>query len=312
MPPDVFVRLSAEEVATRCRSPRFRAGAFNASGRTVQPARVVRGLRKLILEKGVRVFEATPVTAIEPGRTVRLRTPGGAVTADQAVLALNAWSHGIPRFRRSVIPRASHTILTEPAPEALAAIGWTGDEGLGDFRATLHYLRTTPDGRIAFGAGTGTAASHIGGRLEDDPVWRRRLEADLHAWFPAFRGVGIEAVWGGPIDVSPHHVPFFGSAWGGNVHFGMGFTGGGVCPSVLAGRVLSALVLGRSDAYSRSPLVGYRPGRFPPEPFLSLGVRLVLEAIVGTDDAWDEGRRANPAVEFLSRLPRRLGYEIGH
>ncbi len=312
VPDDVFVRLSPVEVAARCRSPRFRGGAFNARGTTVQPARLARGLRRLILESGVPVHERTPVTALQRGTRVRLETPRGSVTADQAVLAVNAWSHGIREFRRAIVPRASHIVLTEPAPDALAAIGWTGGEGIGDFRASLHYLRTTPDGRIAFGAGTGTSASHVGRRLEEDPVWRRRLEADLRAWFPEFRGVGIEAMWGGPIDVSAYHLPFFGSTAGGNVHYGMGFTGGGVGPSVLGGRILSALALGVSNEFSRSPLVGYRPRRFPPEPLLSLGVRLVLEAIVRTDDAWDEGRRANPALEFLARLPRRIGYHIGH
>lgn len=312
VPADVFVRLSPSEVAARCRSPKFRGGALNARGTTVQPARVARGLRKLLLEQGVRVHEGTPVMSIEPGPAVRLQVPGATVTADQVVLALNAWSHQIPRFRRSIIPRASHIVLTEPAPERLASIGWTGGEGLGDFRATLHYVRTTPDGRIAFGAGTGTSASHVGRRMEEDPVWRRRLEADLHAWFPEFRGVGIEAAWGGPIDVSPHHIPFFGSAWGGNVHFGMGFTGGGVGPSGLGGRILAALSLGQRDEYSALPLVGHRPRSFPPEPFLSVGARLVLKAIVRTDDAWDQGRRANPAVELVARLPRKMGYQIGH
>ncbi len=312
VPSDVFVRLSPAEVAERCRSPRFRAGAFNAGGLTVQPARLARGLRKLLLDRGVRVHEGTPVTAIEPGNLVRLRTPNGAVTAAQVVLGLNAWSQGIAQFRRAIIPRASHIILTEPAPDRLREIGWTGGEGLGDFRATLHYLRTTPDGRIAFGAGTGTSASHVGRRLEEDPSWRRRLEADLCAWFPEFRGVGVETMWGGPIDVSAHHVPFFGSTWGGNVHFGMGFTGGGVGPTVLAGKILAALALGRSDDYTRSALVGYRPRNFPPEPFLSLGTRLVLAAIVRTDDAWDRGKRANPALEFVSHLPRKLGYHLGH
>lgn len=312
VPPDLYVRLSPAEVAARCRSPKFRAGAFNARGLTVQPARVARGLRRLVLGRGVRVHEGTPVTAIEPGSPVRLRTPDGAVTAEQAVLGLNAWSHGIAQFRRAIIPRASHIVLTEPAPERLEEIGWTGDEGLGDFRATLHYLRTTPDGRIAFGAATATSASRVGRRLEEDPFWRRKLESDLHAWFPQLRGVGIDAVWGGPIDVSAHHVPFFGSTWGGNVHYGMGFTGGGVGPTVLGGRILSALALGKRDDYARSPLVGYRPRNFPPEPFLSVGTRLVLEAIVRTDDAWDQGRRANRVLELVSHLPRKLGYELGH
>lgn len=311
-PAEQFELLSASEVADRCRSPRFRAGVLYTRGATVQPARLARGLRALVLEKGVRIHEGSPVEAIEGGTPVRIVTRGGEVTAEQAVLGLNAWSNQIPEFRRSIIPRASHIVLTEPAPECLDRLGWTGGEGIGDFRATVHYLRTTPDGRIAFGAGTGTPGRAADSRISNDPFWYRRLEATLRDWFPEFRDVGIAAAWGGPIDVGAHHVPFFGSMWGGNVHYGMGFTGGGVGPSVLAGQILSSLVLGRRDEFASLALVGLRSRRFPPEPLLSVGARLTLEAILRTDDAWQAGRSGNPVFRGLARLPRRLGYNLGH
>jgi glycine/D-amino acid oxidase-like deaminating enzyme len=311
-PADQFQMLSASEVADRCRSSQFRAGVLQTRGATVQPARLARGLRALVLDMGVRIYEGTPVDVIEGGTPVRIATRGGEVTADQAVLGVNAWSNQIPRFRRSIIPRASHIVLTEPAPEHLREMGWTGGEGIGDLRATLHYLRTTPDGRIAFGAGTGSSGRRIDGRMSNDPSWYARIEATLRRWFPEFRDVGIDAVWGGPIDVSAHHVPFFGSMWGGNVHYGMGFTGGGVGPCVLGGQILSSLVLGRHDEFSSLSLVGFRSKRFPPEPLLSIGARLTLEAILRTDDAWEAGRSGNPVLKTMARLPRRFGFNLGH
>ncbi|MEE8473901.1 MAG: FAD-binding oxidoreductase [Myxococcota bacterium] len=311
-PGDLYKMLSASEVADRCRSPQFRAGALQTRGATVQPARLARGLRALLLDAGVRIYEGTPVDRIRSGAAVELVTRGGAVTADQAVLGLNAWSNQIPEFRRSIIPRASHIVLTEPAPDRLHEMGWTGGEGVGDLRATLNYLRTTPDGRIAFGAATATPGRGADGRMSNDATWYRRLEERLHRWFPEFRGVGIDSSWGGPIDVSAHHVPFFGSLWGGNVHFGMGFTGGGVGPCVLGGQILASLVLGRKDEFSSLPLVGLRSKRFPPEPLLTLGARLTLEAILRTDDAWEAGKSGNRLLQMLARLPRRLGYNLGH
>jgi glycine/D-amino acid oxidase-like deaminating enzyme len=311
-PRDLLQWLSASEVADRCQSPRFRAGVLQTKGATVQPARLARGLRALVLDQGVRIYEGTPVERIEGGTPVKIVTRGGEVVADHAVLGLNAWSNQIPEFRRSIIPRASHIVLTEPAPECLEKMGWTGGEGIGDFRATVHYLRTTPDGRIAFGAGTGTPARSVNAKISNDPAWCRRLETTLREWFPEFRDVGIDAVWGGPIDLGAHHVPFFGSMWGGNVHYGMGFTGGGVGPCVLAGQILSSLALGRQDEFSSLALVGLRSKRFPPEPLLSVGAKLTLAAILRTDDAWEAGRSGNPVLELMARLPRRLGYNLGH
>lgn len=311
-PAELYEMLSASEVAERCHSPLFRAGVLQTRGATVQPARLARGLRSLVLDLGVRIFEATPVETIAGGATIKIVTPDGEIAAEQAVLGLNAWSNQIPEFRRSIIPRSSHIILTEPAPERLRELGWTGGEALGDFRATLHYLRTTPDGRIAFGGATATPSRGVDHRMSHDGTWYRRLEATLHDWFPAFRDVGIDSVWGGPIDVSAHHVPFFGSIWGGNVHFGMGFAGGGVGPCVLGGQILSSLVLGRKDEFSSLPLVGFRSKRFPPEPFLSLGARLTLEAILRTDDNLEAGRSVHPLIGAFARMPRRLGYNLGH
>ncbi|MBW2390059.1 MAG: FAD-dependent oxidoreductase, partial [Deltaproteobacteria bacterium] len=227
--------------------------------------------RALVLDAGVCIYEGTPVEQIRGGSPVKIVTRGGEVEAEQVVLGLNAWSNQLPGFRRSIIPRASHIVLTEPAPERLQQMGWTGGEGIGDFRATLSYLRTTPDGRIAFGAATATPGSGTDGRMSNDAGWYRRLEATLRRWFPEFRDVGIDSVWGGPIDVSAHHIPFFGSILGGNVHFGMGFTGGGVGPCVLGGQILTSLVLGRKDEFSSLPLVGFRSKRFPPEPLLYVG-----------------------------------------
>jgi glycine/D-amino acid oxidase-like deaminating enzyme len=311
-PSDLYRMLSASEVADRCRSPQFRAGVLQTRGATVQPARLARGLRALVLDAGVRIYEGTPVEQIRGGTPIEITTRGGQVTADQAVLGLNAWSNQLPGFRRSIIPRASHIVLTEPAPERLREMGWTGGEGVGDLRATLNYLRTTPDGRLAFGAATATPGRGADGRMSNDAAWYRRLEARLERWFPEFRGVGIDATWGGPIDVSAHHVPFFGSMWGGNVHYGMGFTGGGVGPCILGGQILSSLALGRRDEFSSLPLVGFRSKRFPPQPFLTIGARVTLEAILRTDEAWEAGRSGNRLLEALARLPRRLGYNLGH
>ena len=50
---DRLVPLSADEVAARVRSPVFRDGAFMPGAATVQPATLARGLRRVLLERGV-------------------------------------------------------------------------------------------------------------------------------------------------------------------------------------------------------------------------------------------------------------------
>ncbi|TMK85624.1 MAG: FAD-dependent oxidoreductase, partial [Actinobacteria bacterium] len=291
--------LTPPDVQRLCRSPVFRGGILVERAATVQPARLARGLRRVILEQGVRVYERTPVRRFRGGRSVEAETPGGRIRAGQAVLGVNAWASQWRQFRRLILPRASYIVLTAPAPRRLEEIGWTGGQGIYDFRTSLHYLRTTPDGRIAFGgassrAGLGTG---MGRRLHYDPASVEKLTGDLGRMFPEFADVGIDAAWGGPIDVSPLHVPFFGTLPSGTVHYGLGYTGGGVGPCHLGGKILSGMVTRADDEYTRLPLVGLEPKPFPPEPLLSIGALLTHEAIVRRDDAQDRELLPNPLID---------------
>src|SRR5205823_5975831 len=81
------VPLSRQEVAQRCRSPVFRGGVFFRDGANVQPALLVRALRRAVLAEGVGLHEGSPVVAVEDGA---VRTPRGRLRAPEIVLATNA------------------------------------------------------------------------------------------------------------------------------------------------------------------------------------------------------------------------------
>jgi glycine/D-amino acid oxidase-like deaminating enzyme len=309
-----FVELDVDAVRARCDSPVFRAGLFQPEGVILQPARLALGLRRELLTRGVRIHERSPVARFAAGPPVRVETTAGAtVEAAHGVLALGAWTSAVKRFHRAIVPRGTSIVLTRPAPERLDELGWTGGEGIGDWRTALHYLRTTPDGRIAFGAAGAAAGlgTGLGPRLRYDPPTMVKLVDDFVRFFPSWRGVGFEAAWGGPMDVTALHLPFFGTFPGGALHHGAGYTGGGVGPSHLGGEILSGLVLGIEDETTTLPLVYHEPASFPPEPLLSVGAAIAQAAIVRKDEAEDRGRRADPISNFLARLPRRMGYEIG-
>ncbi|HXH28295.1 MAG TPA: FAD-binding oxidoreductase, partial [Candidatus Polarisedimenticolia bacterium] len=182
-----------------------------------------------------------------------------------------------------------------------------------DMRSTLRYLRTTPDGRIALGVGgePGAWNGRVDGRFRTEETGTRHAVEAIHRFFPSFRDVPIEARWGGPIDVAGTHTPYAGTLSGGHVHYALGYTGNGVAPSHLFGRILASRVLGVENDLTRLPFVDMEPKRFPPEPLRSLGIALANEATVRRDDALDAGRRPNALVDFVARLPRRLGYHLG-
>ena len=341
---DRLVSLSATEVRSRVDSPVFRAGVFMPGAATIQPAVLARGLRRVLLERGVVIAEGTRVTEIDghrPGpfgalgagrrraparrggagglRPVRVRTTSavgdGEVLAASAVVALNAWAAAWPWYGRRLVTWSSYIVLTEPIPDRLADIGWTGGEGVADARFTLHYLRTTPDGRIALGGGGGRAGfgGRIGAAFTDDLGDVRRAAAGLRRLFPSLSGVRIDDAWGGPIDISADHLPWFGSVPRRPIHHGHGYSGNGVGPAVVGGRILAArAVEALDDPALALPIADGRPPRpFPPEPARYVGARLIREAAVRRETREELGRDPGRLTRELSRLPRRLGYHLG-
>ena len=253
--PDRWRPLTRDQVAGYARSPVFREGAFMPGAATVQPAALARGLRRVALDRGVVIHERTRVEHFSDRLVKTSSAEGdGVVVADQIVVALNAWAAAWPQFGRRLVTWSSYVVLTEPIPDRLAEIGWTGGEGIADSRFTLHYGRTTPDGRIALGGGGGRAGfgGRIGRAFTSDEGSARRAAEGLRRWFPGLAGVRIEDAWGGPIDVDDSHRPWFGTL-GERVHFGLGYSGNGVAPSALAAGSSPRSRSGRTDEMDEPP-----------------------------------------------------------
>jgi len=312
--PEQAVPLDAEEVARHCRSPVFRRGVLFRDGATVQPARLVRALRAAAVDAGVLVHEQTPVTRVRPaGGGVEVVTASGTIRADAAVVAAGAWMSGWRPIANRVTNMGSWVVLTEPAPDALARIGWTGGEAITDGRTFLHYFRTTPDGRVLMGAGAGRLGygGTVDARFFADAEAGRRAEAGLRRLLPGLSGARVERSWGGPIDVASDRLPFFGTVPGTRIHHGIGYTGNGVGPSWLGGRILARLALGVADELTALPLVNRNVRPLPPEPIKRLGGGLVRGAALRAEEAEQAGRSPALPLRAIAALPRLVGLRVG-
>ena len=302
------VTLTRDEVLAHCRSPLFLGGSSQRLNATVQPARLALGLRTRMLQRGVRVYERTEATRLH--RDGDVETRHGRVRAGAAVLAVNSATTSFAGYRLSHAVASSHIVLTEPVPDVLEELGWTGGEAIVDSRTLVHYMRTTADDRIAFGWGGGTMGfgARRSARLELDPDVVRRTRESLVRFFPGLEGRRVTHAWGGPIDVSPTHLPIFGSR--GRVHHGFGFTGNGVGPTYLGGEILSRLALDRRDERTALALVEPPRKLFPPEPFRYVGGSLIRQALLRKDASEDRGSEPDALTRFVAALPHRLGLHL--
>jgi glycine/D-amino acid oxidase-like deaminating enzyme len=308
---DSVRRLSGPEVRARCDSPLFTGGIEAVVGATVHPARLAFGLRERLLARGVAIHERSRVRALE-GAVARTED-GARVRAGAAAVAAGPAVGALPPLRDRLTVASSHIVLTEPVPDVVEALGWTGGEAISDGRTLLHYLRTTPDGRILFGwaGGRMAAGARPRGRMEVDPEVIARAREDLVRFFPALRDRRVEHAWGGPIDVSPTHLPVVTTLPGGRAHAAFGYTGNGVGPSHLAGRALAALALERRDDPAASlAIVGPPPPRVPPEPLRIAGAAAIRHALVAKEAAEQDGRHPNPVARALAALPAKMGMHI--
>ncbi len=300
-----FELWEPETVKRRSGSERHIAGVFEPTGASVQPALLARGLRRAALSMGVRIYERTPMMSLHRGRPPRVVAPRGILTAEKVVIAMNAWATMFPELRRTIVVISSDIVATRPMPERLAASGWNDGMCISDSRTLVNYYRPTTDGRIAFGTGGGRLS--FGNRVDrrfDGPSPRAaEVEAYFRRIYPDFGDVPIATSWTGPIDRSLSGLPFFGRLDGrDDLLYGLGFSGNGVGPTSVGGRILASLALGAKDEWSECGLVRGGVGLFPREPVRYVGGRMVIAANRHKERLEDEGREPGPLTVRLAGL----------
>ena len=298
-------KIDLDEVRAIADSPRFVSGCYGADSAIVQPARLARGLRRVALQRGVRIFERTPMTSLERSRPAVVRTPHAAVKAVQIVLTTGAWAAGWSGFRRSFGVIVDQVVATEPIPQLLREIRWRSQVGIGDGRELLYYLRPTDDGRIVIGGGA--LGVVFGGRADGRVVTHDRRVAEAAArgltWmFPQLEGVRFTHAWGGPIDQTATFLPFFRTLEPGNVHAGLSFSGHGLSQTMVGGRILASLVQGLDDEWTSMPVVGPE-AKTPPEPLRYPAVWLSSRALELGDRREEAGQSRGALLDAVGHAP---------
>lgn len=301
--------LDRDEVRAEVASPTYLGGLWDADRTALlDPAKLAWGLRRVALDRGVRIHEHTRVTGVAAdGAALRATTVGGAdavpgaVRAARAALATNAFPPLLRRLRAWTVPVYDYALMTEPlSPAQRDAIGWRNRQGLADTANQFHYYRLTADNRILFGGYD--AVYHYGNRvapeLERREATYRTLAAHFFDTFPQLEGLRFSHRWGGVIDTCTRFCAFFGTAHSGRLAYAAGYTGLGVGATRFAARVTLDLLAGADTPLTRLDLVRRKPLPFPPEPFRAAGINLTRWSLARADAR--DGRR-NLWLRILDR-----------
>lgn len=285
---------------------------FDANCARVHPAKLVRGLARVVEASGVTLFEQSEVRDWSIGCIdVTARDGSGATSrlrAEHILIATEGYTPQFRRARRRLLPIHSLVIATEPLDDAVwDAIGIEHGQTFSDYRHLLVYGQRTADNRFVFG---GRGAKYgFGSVIHDefgvnDPVFAH-LKHELDALFPMVRGTPVTHRWGGPLGVARDWHPTVSYNPSTGIGFAGGYVGDGLSTTNLAGRTLADLILGRDTALTSLPLVNHRSPLWEPEPLRFLGANV---GIIGTDLADREERLTHRA----SVLGRAVGRLTGH
>ncbi|MGB3714244.1 MAG: FAD-binding oxidoreductase [Candidatus Promineifilaceae bacterium] len=243
--------LQGKELEAEIRSPLFVSGLEVPYGATLNPAKLARGMKRIVEEVGVEVRERSVVTRITPGKVHHVDTELGEIHSPVLVIALNAYARKLGLFKNRVFPISVFQIATAPLrKEQWESIGWQNRQGLSDLRALFSYSVPTADGRIVMGGSDFTYYHNDALSSGNDKTVTNRVKENLFAFFPELAGLRIEHAWGGTTAYSLGRVPSVGVMGDHqNIYYGVGFDEG-VPSTQTAGRIIADLMAGESNEFT--------------------------------------------------------------
>eukprot|EP00439_Symbiodinium_sp_Y106_P088643 s1_g1179.t1 len=253
---------------------RFPFGIRENVGGVLNPGKLAQGLRRVALEAGIRIFENSPVRQIEEETPAIVWTDQGSVTADQVLMATNAYTvPSLKRMKQKLFPVRVSQFRSEPLNgDQLERLGWRSRAGIYTAHESLENYRLTADNRIT--GGSKFIQYGYGSRLPDgyQPDTFQKYDDLFRVRFPELPDVAIDRFWGGWICMTLDFLPFCGvTGRHKNIHYSLGYNGHGIAHANRLGRSVALDMCG--EAQDELTLFDRRVFPLPPEPLRWLGVK---------------------------------------
>jgi len=249
-------------------SDSYIGGLTNQGNGHLHPLDLCIGEAQAANELGATIFEQTRVTRILHGNNPVVETESGKIFADKVVLAGNAYLRETePKLKRTIFPAGSYVIATEPLGEERAKKLTPADIAFCEQCIALNYFRLSSDKRLLFGG-----MCNYSGRVPKSIT--ASLQPKMLDIFPQLEGVRIDYEWGGNVAISVNRCPQFGRIKD-NTYYAQGYSGHGIAPTHLAGKMLADIICGDSeqfDVFSKVRHVSLPGGKWFASPAIALGM----------------------------------------
>jgi gamma-glutamylputrescine oxidase len=235
----------------------FEAGLRYSGSFGISPLHYLQGLKNTLLQQGVRIFENSPVSAIDPHEVV---TDQGAVRAQCVIACVDRFAPELGIAPRETHGRHNTVIVSEPLDEPTMR-GVFPEQALlvSDSQQPRHYFRPTPDHRLIVGADLKRRAYN---RMPSpQAAAAEALTGFIREKFPVLRYVQFTHGWPAEFGVSKDFLPLAGALpVNGNEKLYVAMCGG-MGWSALAGEIAARSALEGGTEFDRffSPTRAFTP-----------------------------------------------------
>lgn len=284
-----FLWLDKAQLDEQLKMPKAQGALFSPHVSTIQPAKLAKGLAQCLENKGVQIYENSPVMQWQSGE---VKTHGATVKAKWVVPAVEAYGRQLKPIDRYQLAVYSLIIATEPLSQAIwDEIGLEKGQAFSESSRLISYGQRTADNRLVLGARGGYS---FGGRLrhdfthtQDEMALRLNL---MHECFPVLKekGVKITHSWGGNLALPRRFHPHMLCDRKNGIALAGGYVGEGVGATNLSGRTLADLILNKETLNTQQPWVlNNKPltalRKWEPEPIRWLTYKTLNQMLIYED-----------------------------
>lgn len=234
--------LSRDQTRQMLGSDAWYGGFWNKSGGHINPLALSRGLTRVLLKQGCRIYARSPAIAFER-RNDRwiVRTAKGEISGRALILATNAYTG---EFSKSLMPDIAHEVMpvlswqmaTQSLSDMARASIIPGRQAMSDTHGELYFARYDARNRLVTGGaviGPGNKAERI----------KLRVAERLQRLWPQIGPVEFDYVWNGYVGMTTDFLPRI-HRLGPNAYGWAGCNGRAVALAVALGDELSKAVRG--------------------------------------------------------------------
>ena len=238
--------LSRDQTRQMLGSDAWFGGFWNKTGGHINPLALSRGLARVVLERGGRIYARSPAASFErTGNRWVVKTDKGEISGRALIVATNAYTG---EFSKSLMPAIAHEVMpvlswqmaTQPLSDNVRKSIIPGRQAMSDTHGELYFARYDARNRLV----TGGAVIGPGNKAER---LKLRVAERLQRLWPQIGQVNFDYVWNGYVGMTTDFLPRI-HRLGPDAYGWTGCNGRAVALSIALGDELSKAVRGLPES----------------------------------------------------------------